>query len=64
MKTLDKLQIKPDKIIKNNDLLTLKGGYGDPCWCVCIPGGYLLSPYGDCGYDCYWTFGSSGSCTN
>lgn len=64
MKKLNKLQINSEKLMKNEELIALKGGYGEPCWCVCIPGGYLLSGYGDCGYDCYYAFGSSGSCTN
>jgi len=35
MKTLGKLNINPDKLIRNEELLTLKGGYdGYCCWCV------------------------------
>lgn len=34
MKTLRKLEINSDKIIKNEELITLKGGYGSGC-CQC-----------------------------
>lgn len=30
MKTIGKLKINPEKIIRNEELMTLKGGYGQP----------------------------------
>lgn len=64
MKKLNKLNINSEKIINGEELITLRGGYGSGCTCSCIPGGYLVSPYRDCGHDCYEAFGSSGSCVN
>ncbi len=64
MKKLNKLQINSEKLMKNEELITLNGGYGKGCTCFCIPGGYLVSAYGDCGYDCYQATGGSGYCTN
>ena len=34
MKKLNKLQINSEKLMKNEELLTLRGGYGDNC-CTC-----------------------------
>lgn len=42
MKTLRKLEISSDKIIKNNELLTLKGGYDGSNCCVCKSVGETL----------------------
>jgi hypothetical protein len=33
MKKLNKLQINPEKVMKNDELLTLRGGYGTPTTC-------------------------------
>ena len=64
MKKLNKLQINSEKLMKNEELITLKGGYDEGCTCFCIPGGYLVSEYRDCGYDCYQATGGSGYCIN
>ena len=37
MKKLGKLQINPEKLMKNEELVTLRGGYGDNC-CKCYVG--------------------------
>jgi len=38
MKKLGKLTINPDKIIKNEELVNLRGGYGDEKYlCKCNP---------------------------
>lgn len=34
MKTLGKLSITPEKVVKNEELVNLRGGYGTNC-CVC-----------------------------
>jgi hypothetical protein len=70
MKKLNKLQINSEKLMKNEELMTLRGGYG-PCTCLCkriIPYGYygyLVSASGDCLTDCYYAFGwnSTGNCS-
>lgn len=45
MKKLGKLSINPEKVIKNEELVNLKGGYLDGCVYVkcysSIPGSYL-----------------------
>jgi natural product precursor len=38
MKKLNKLQINSEKIINNEELLALRGGYGT-CTCMCWRGG-------------------------
>jgi hypothetical protein len=37
MKKLSKVQINPEKLIENKDLIALRGGYGCdyPCWDYC-----------------------------
>jgi hypothetical protein len=36
MKKLNKLQINPEKVMKNEELLILRGGYGETnCYCIC-----------------------------
>ena len=63
MKKLNKLQINPEKLMKNEELLILRGGYDGPCTCLCknlFSGyifGYLLSPTGNCYEDCRYAFG-------
>lgn len=59
MKKLHKLQINSDKLMKNEELITLKGGYDGTCLCMCIPGGTLVSESGDCGPDCYYAYGTT-----
>jgi len=41
MKKLGKLQINPEKLMKNEELLTLRGGYGDVA-CACKKDGITL----------------------
>ena len=33
MKKLGKISINPEKLIKNDELVNLKGGYGFNCYC-------------------------------
>jgi natural product precursor len=69
MKLLTKLVINPEKVMKNEELLTLKGGFS--CTCTCYDSGdmycygYLLSEDGDCPTTCneLWS-GSTGQCGN
>lgn len=40
MKKLNKLNINCEKIMKNEELITLRGGYGGACcWCYSSAGG-------------------------
>jgi hypothetical protein len=39
MKKLGKLSIKPEKVIKNEELVNLRGGYGDGGICCCCSDG-------------------------
>lgn len=66
MKKLNILQIKKERIISNDELKKLNGGYdGEGCTCLCIPGGYLPSATRDCGPECYYAFGTTaGYCIN
>jgi hypothetical protein len=41
MKKLGKLQINPEKVMKNKELMTLRGGYGDVA-CACKIGTTVL----------------------
>ena len=64
MKTLVKLQINSDKIIKDKELTALRGGYSGTCCCydidcICVIG-YLLSDTGDCENDCIYAFAGPG----
>jgi hypothetical protein len=54
MKKLGKLQINPERLMKNEELLVLRGGYGGSGWCTCrnYEGGILCSGWVDC-YKCY-----------
>ena len=45
MKKFVKLQINSEKLIKNEDLLRLRGGYEDCFYCVC---GFCPDFYGAC----------------
>ena len=47
MKKLGKLSINPEKVMKNEDLIGLKGGYGESDTCGWDGGGFT-QPY--CGY--------------
>lgn len=65
MKKINKLHVDSDKLMKNEELLTLRGGYGT-CTCMCwragnIPLGYLLSS-GDlgCHTSCNDAWGGAG----
>lgn len=63
MKKLNKFEVNPLKLLKNNELLTLKGGYGTTC-CTCYSGG---TPIGDvlatndymCNQNCINKYGPS-----
>jgi hypothetical protein len=51
MKKLKKLQINSDKLMKNEDLLALKGGYGaQNCGIICSTAATCTSYAGDCNY--------------
>ena len=70
MKLLTKLVINPEKVMKNEELLTLKGGL-DCESCTCYKSsdnycyGYLASWTGDCDADCNEVWGGSvGYCGN
>lgn len=67
MKNLDKLRINSGNIMKNEELMTLRGGYdGDWWWCtVTCPGdgfsGWCCGPYWTYAYNtCNNTWGSAG----
>jgi hypothetical protein len=56
MKRLGKIEIKSEKIIKDEELLILRGGYGI-CTCEChrgqfVPLGYLLTDGQSCADAC------------
>ncbi len=69
MKKLGRFRINPEKIMKNEELVTLRGG-SNPCTCDCVSyfplehWGYLVSENGDCYNDCAYAFGWQvhGSC--
>ena len=64
MKKLNKLQINSERIMKNEELITLRGGY-DGCSCFCLPSGLAMPIEGrDCSYECYIEFGGVGWCVN
>jgi len=63
MKKLNKLIINPEKVIKNEELVNLRGSYGggsggEPCTCTCFKFdaskdettcyGYVFAPDGNC----------------
>jgi hypothetical protein len=67
MKKLGKLSINPSKVMKNEELVNLKGGYGGgydgPC-CMCTRGveiiGYIVgSSESECPTDCKTLYGGS-----
>ena len=58
MKKLNKLCINTEKLMKNDELITLKGGYS-ACTCLCATSypdyhycGYFVAPDGDCNSWC------------
>lgn len=61
MKRLNKLEINPEKVMKNEELVRLRGGY-DSCTCLCIIEteilGYLVSETSSCPEDCAYAFGA------
>jgi hypothetical protein len=67
MKTLNKLQINPEKLMKNEELIALKGGTN--CVCKYLNGGYCATGAASSGEECHymciaagcdgsWIFGS------
>jgi natural product precursor len=71
MKKIGKLEFNSEKIMRNEELITLRGGYSS-CTCTCFNWetyccyGYLLSGSGDCNRDCSDVFGfyATGVCGN
>ena len=64
MKRLNKLEINPEKVMKNEELLTLRGGYDGTGCCMCkidqiIVGVIVGSTPLNCDPDCKYTFDSS-----
>lgn len=61
MKKLNRLQIKPERIMKNDELITLKGGYDWEHIGCCICYDHDMNPMGgiasfdrdDCSMNCY-----------
>ncbi len=53
MKKLTKLQINPEKLMKNEELLMIRGGY-DQCeyWCCVYDGAYPNGTLLTCGVGC------------
>lgn len=74
MKKLSRLLIDREKVINNEELVNLKGGYGDgsPCTCTCYHialgqcSSYLYSATGNCAAECAAWLGTSysGNCGN
>ena len=78
MKKIGKITINPEKVIKNEELVNLRGGYeSDPCTCTCQNIstyeciGYVFAPDGDCRTACReWICGNTncdwinGTCGN
>lgn len=73
MKKLERLQIIPERLMKNSELISLRGGYDYNC-CICYDGiepmGYMAAwNYADCIYQCdymgwtgSWGSGGMGNC--
>jgi natural product precursor len=63
MKKIGKISINPEKVIKNEELVKLNGGYGEPCTCTCINLntntciGYVYAETGDCNLECGTLYG-------
>jgi len=64
MKTLGKLQINSDKLVKNEELISLKGGYENACYCMCDGGGHMAGSTGslNCNSLCLEAGFSGGDC--
>ena len=58
MKKLNKLQINHEKLMKNEELITLRGGYDGYC-CTCTINGIHMAATGT--WDCYWNCAAIGS---
>jgi len=63
MKKLNKLQINAERLMRNEELLKIKGGeYENACTCTCFnmfndeAYGYLVTPDGDCNAECGYAF--------
>jgi len=58
MKKLGKLSINSDKLIKEQELVNLKGGYTGQGCCYCAGHGFLLliSNSSQCAYECSIAF--------
>ena len=63
MKRLNKIQINSERLMKNEDLVTLRGGYGTGC-CICknwqgetigVIAGTTIEM---CNWDCFSTYGT------
>jgi hypothetical protein len=61
MKQLNKLTISPEKLIKNDELINLQGGYNNGWCCLCItsPMQYIYGVQSEyqCWIDCRDAFG-------
>ena len=61
MKTLGKLKINPEKVIKNEELVNLKGSYSGVNCCYCDGHGILLiTRESDCYTECVTLWGTAG----
>lgn len=64
MKKLNKFQINSAKLMKNDELLMLKGGYDGTGCCICKDwGGTTIgviagTTISQCNWDCFSTFGT------
>jgi hypothetical protein len=54
MKKISKLQVNPEKLMKNEELLSLRGGYGG--WTYCYKNDVMCAnnPTGDCAELSVW----------
>ena len=52
MKKLGKLQISPEKLMKNEELIALRGGYGVELWCLADWPTCIINAPGSCD----WTY--------
>lgn len=66
MKKLKKIHINPARLMKNEELIIIRGGYDGPCTCICAtynpdPNfcGVAQSPDGDCNLACQTAPGCS-----
>jgi len=71
MKKIGKLSINPEKVIKNEELVNLKGGYGTSggvCVCCtisgsgnCVSEGYFFAPFNNCDDALDWAYSQCSS---